>query len=66
MTTQLNQTRIAAQIEALCNQRNAALNEVVNLAGNMAIANERINELESQLALAQAIIDGSNIQPAKR
>ena len=64
MSNELDPIRITANIEALCNQRNSALNEVVNLAGNLAIANEKIKDLETQLSLLQAIIDGQDISPA--
>lgn len=46
----MNETEINAKFAALCMQRNDAANVAVNLAGSLAVAQERIKELEAQLA----------------
>lgn len=45
----MNETEINAKFEALIAQRNDAQNVVVNLAGSLAVAQERIKELDAQL-----------------
>lgn len=60
----MNETEINAKFEALIAQRNDAANVAVNLAGSLAVAQERIKELEAQLAEqvstkdAQATVEG--------
>lgn len=60
----MNETELNAKFEALIAQRNDAQNVVVNLAGSLAVAQERIKELEAQLAEqvstkdAQATVEG--------
>lgn len=46
----MNETEINAKFAALCMQRNDAQNTAVNLAGALAMAQERIKALEAQLA----------------
>lgn len=53
----MNETEINAKFEALIAQRNDAQNVVVNLAGSLAVAQERIKELEAQLAETVATED---------
>lgn len=43
----MNETQIRAQIDILVEQRNNALNALVNMAGELAVARARIAELEA-------------------
>lgn len=45
----MNETQIQAQINALVDQRNAALNTVVNMAGEIAVLQAKVKELEGKL-----------------
>lgn len=50
----MNEIQITAQIAALVEQRNAALNQVVNLTGALAVANGRVNDLTLQVEALSA------------
>jgi hypothetical protein len=45
----MNEVAAQAQINALIEQRNAALNTVVNLMGELAVSKHMIDELTQQL-----------------
>lgn len=45
----MDEVQITAQIAALVEQRNAAMNQVVNLTGALAVANAKINALTVQV-----------------
>lgn len=47
---QMNEIEINAKFAALIAQRNDAQNVAVNLAGSLAVAQERIKELENQIS----------------
>lgn len=49
---QMNEIQINAQFNALVDQRNAALNSVVNMAGELAVLKDKVSDLEKQLELA--------------
>ena len=53
----MNETQVNAQFAALVEQRNNALNQVVNMAGALAEAGSKIKELTAQLEAATAIIE---------
>lgn len=46
----MNEIEINAKFAALIAQRNDAQNVAVNLAGSLAVAQERIKELENQIS----------------
>ncbi len=46
----MNETLINTKFAALVEQRNQALNIVVNLSGDLAVALEKIKALEAKLA----------------
>ena len=48
----MNEIQINAQFNALVDQRNAALNSVVNMAGELAVLKDKVSDLEKQLELA--------------
>ena len=48
---QINPVQIQAQMNALVEQRNNAGNHAVNLAGDLAVANQTIEALQEQIAL---------------
>ena len=52
----MNEQAINAQFAMLMDQRNSAMNQVVNLAGQAAIDKARIAELEKALEAAQALV----------
>lgn len=52
----MNETQIQAQIDTLLEQRNTAMNTVVNMAGQLAVANAKVKELTAQLEAATALI----------
>jgi peptidoglycan hydrolase CwlO-like protein len=52
----MNETQVQAQINALVNQRNAALNDAVNLAGANAVLEAKVEELTKALAATTALI----------
>lgn len=52
----MNETAINAQFAMLMDQRNSAMNQVVNLTGQAAIDKARIAELEAALEAAQALV----------
>ena len=54
--TGMNETAITAQFALLCDQRNAALNSAVNLAGELATAKASIAALTAQLEAATSLI----------
>jgi len=43
----------------LVEQRNAALNSVVNMAGELAVLKEKVTSLEKQLEAATALVSES-------
>jgi hypothetical protein len=45
----MNETEINAKFGVLIEQRNSALNQVVNLYGELSVANEKIKELTAQI-----------------
>jgi len=49
----MNEVQIQAQINALVDQRNAALNTVVNLNGENAVLQAKVKELEGKLAATE-------------
>lgn len=52
----MNEQAINAQFAMLADQRNNAMNQVVNLAGQAAIDKARIAELEKALEADQSLI----------
>lgn len=54
----MDENQINAQFTALCNQRNAALNDVVNLSGQVASMQATIKTLSEQLDATKAIMEG--------
>lgn len=52
----MNEIQIQAQINALVEQRNTALNAWVNLTGEMAVARAKIADMEKQLEFASALV----------
>lgn len=52
----MNEQAINAQFAMLMDQRNSAMNQVVNLTGQAAIDKARIAELEKALEAAQALV----------
>lgn len=50
----MNEIEINAKFAALIAQRNDAQNVAVNLAGALAVAQARINELEARVAAHEA------------
>ena len=55
----MNETQINAQFNALVEQRNAALNSVVNMAGELAVLKDKMVELEKKLEAATALVSES-------
>jgi hypothetical protein len=55
----VNETQINAQFNMLVEQRNAALNSVVNMAGELAVLKEKVLGLEKQLEAATALVADS-------
>lgn len=55
----MNETQINAQFNMLVEQRNAALNSVVNMAGELAVLKEKVTSLEKQLEAATALVSES-------
>lgn len=56
----MNETQINAQFNSLIEQRNAALNSVVNMAGELAVLKEQVIKLEKQLEAATSLISESS------
>lgn len=52
----MNEKQINAMLAQLSDQRNAALNDCVNLAGQLAIANEQIASLTAERDAALALV----------
>lgn len=52
----MNETQINAQFLALVEQRNDALNRVVNLSGDVAILKEQVKSLAAELDSAKALV----------
>lgn len=52
----MNETQIQAQIDTLVEQRNSAMNAVVNMAGELAVAKAQIKKLTAELEAASALI----------
>ena len=57
----MNEKLIQAQIAMLVMQRDNALNTCVNLMGDLAVARDRVAELEAKAAMLQAIADAANL-----
>lgn len=55
----MNEIQINAQFSALVEQRNAALNSVVNMAGELAVLKDKVAELEKKLDVATALVSDS-------
>ena len=55
----MNETQINAQFNALVEQRNSALNSVVNMVGEMAVLKDKVSLLEKQLEAATALVSDS-------
>ena len=55
----VNETQINAQFNALAEQRNSALNSIVNMAGELAVLKDKVAALEKQLeaALVSAAVE---------
>lgn len=55
----MNETQINAQFNALAEQRNSALNSIVNMAGELAVLKDKVAALEKQLeaALVSAAVE---------
>ena len=53
---ELNEIQVNAQFAALVDQRNAALNTVVNLSGELAVAKAEIADLTAKLEAATTLI----------
>lgn len=60
----MNELEINAKFNALIDQRNNAMNQVVNLLGELAVAQAKINALESK-AVELAGQDESNDSDSK-
>ena len=52
----MNEIATNAQLAALCEQRNAALNAVVVVTSQLAVAHEQIKGLTAQLEAATALV----------
>ena len=52
----MNETQINAQFLVLVEQRNAALNTVVNLSGELAVLKAQVKDLTAQLEAATALV----------
>lgn len=52
----MNETQVNAQFAALCDQRNAAQNALVNMSGDLAVARGEIEILKNQLEAATALV----------
>lgn len=52
----MNETQINAQFAALVEQRNAALNTVVNLSGEIAVLKAQVKDLTDKLEAATSLI----------
>ena len=52
----MNETAINAQFAMLMDQRNGAMNQIVNLTGQAAIDKARITELEKSLEAATDLL----------
>lgn len=55
----MNEKQINAMLAQLSEQRNAALNDCVNLAGQLAIAKEQIATLTAERDAATALVSDS-------
>ena len=51
----MDQIKLDAQVNALMEQRNAAMNNVVTLVGEIAVREARIKELEEQLVPKESL-----------
>lgn len=52
----MHEIQIQAQFEVLVEQRNAALNQVVNLRGELAVAAAQIRKLTADLEAATSLV----------
>ncbi len=57
----MNEKQIQAQINMLVQQRDNALNMCVNLSGDLALANDKIAELEAKVAMLTAIAEATTV-----
>ena len=55
----MNETQINAQFAALIEQRNVALNTNVNLVGELALLQEKVNTLTKERDAALALISNN-------
>ena len=55
----MNETQINAQFNALVEQRNSALNSVVNMVGELAVLKDKVAALEKQLEVATALVSAA-------
>jgi hypothetical protein len=55
----VNETQINAQFNALVEQRNSALNSVVNMVGELAVLKDKVAALEKQLEVATALVSAA-------
>jgi hypothetical protein len=55
----MNETQINAQFNVLVEQRNSALNSIVNMAGELAVLKDKVTSLEKQLEAATALVSES-------
>ena len=52
----MNEIQINAQFNALIEQRNSALNSVVNMTGELALLKSEVADLKKQLEAATALV----------
>lgn len=59
----MNERQVQAQINILIQQRDNALNTCVNLNGELAVKDQIIEDLQAQVAMLTALVEG-NATPA--